>query len=65
VPKRSPTKEPRATTSLRREKARVAFDRVVEDIHEDHRELEGEELYRAVLEVFFDLDLTAQGEKDP
>ena len=42
--------EPEATT--RSDTARIAFDSVVESIHEDHRMLEGQELWQAVVEVF-------------
>lgn len=64
MPKRSSTKERKQSGSLRREKARLAFDRVVEDIHEDNRMLQGEELYLAVLEVFFDMENPFPGEPE-
>ena len=34
------------------EKARVAFDAVITEIHHDHRMLEGKDLWDAVREVF-------------
>jgi len=36
----------------RKEKARRAFESVVESIHDDNRALEGKELWAAVREVF-------------
>ena len=45
-----PPKEPPPAVSKAR--ARIAFDAVVESIHDDHQVLEGMELYEAVIEVF-------------
>ena len=52
MPKKTcaPPKDP--APAARRQRARVAFDAVVESIHEDHRMLEGQDLYDAVIEVF-------------
>lgn len=36
----------------RRERAKLAAEAVIEDIHGDHRELDGEELIRAICDVF-------------
>lgn len=45
-----PPKESRQPAS--KERARIAFDAVVESIHEDHKMLEGKDLWAAVVEVF-------------
>lgn len=52
MPKRTCTPINSSQPAARREKARAAFDAVVESIHEDHRTLEGQELWEAVVEVF-------------
>lgn len=36
----------------RRERAKLAAEAVIEEIHEDHRELDGEELIRTICDVF-------------
>lgn len=36
----------------RRERAKAALDTLIEAVHDDHRVLEGEELVRAVHEIF-------------
>jgi len=36
----------------RRARARAAFTAVVEEIHDEHRVLEGRELWEAVVEIF-------------
>ena len=50
--KRAPAQPqtPEETTSA--EKAKHAFEAVVESIHDDHKMLEGVELCKAVVEVF-------------
>lgn len=42
----------RPESTERRAKARLAFTAVVEEIHEEHRVLEGKELWEAVIEIF-------------
>ena len=50
--KRAPAQPPTPEKTASAEKAKHAFEAVVESIHDDHKMLEGEELWKAVVEVF-------------
>ena len=52
MPRKASCKEPEQQATERNRKARHAFEAVVESIHDDHKMLEGEELWRAVVEIF-------------
>lgn len=48
-----PPKSPETNSSTVR--ARAALDSVIESIHDEHRMLEGEDLIKAIYEIFADL----------
>lgn len=50
--KRAATRPTKPTAEPRRAKAKAALDAVIEAVHEGNRMLEGEELVKAVYEVF-------------
>jgi len=52
MPKYESPKPEGQTEAARREQARVAFESLVEQVHDDHRQLTGEELLQAILQVF-------------
>ena len=52
MPRKAPCPPQTAEDKTRTKQSQHAFERVLEEIHEDHRELEGDELYQAVLEIF-------------
>ena len=50
--KRAPAQPPTPDKTASADKAKHAFSAVVESIHDDHKMLEGEDLWKAVVEVF-------------
>ena len=50
--KRATTQPPTPDKTASADKAKHAFEAVVESIHDDHEMLEGEDLWKAVVEVF-------------
>lgn len=50
--RRAPVQPPTPAELASSEKAKHAFESVVESIHDDHKMLEGEELWKAVVEIF-------------
>lgn len=50
--KRAPVQSQTPEKAASAEKAKHAFEAVVESIHDDHKTLEGEELWKSVVEVF-------------
>ena len=52
MPKRAPEAPDMVGADQRQERAKAAFEAVVEGIHDDHRVLEGRELWETIRKVF-------------
>lgn len=50
--KRMTSRPDKNKVDSRRDRARAAFEAVVDEIHDEHRVLEGEDLVKAVYDIF-------------
>lgn len=52
MPRKAPPPPTRSEELPKVRQSQHAFERILEEIHEDHRLMDGEELHQAVLRIF-------------